>query len=302
MVTPHLTHWGFRRDPRPPRCRAGSDGHPSGSVDADPGELGPQVVDQVRQYRPGQLIEVVRDRPRLVHRRRLAGAQLVGEPEQLDQFGQPVVDHGAGSRSATSAAPPAQQVGDPAQDRQHALPGGFGRVSGEDGPQLGVGEQLRQVRSRSAAGLALCSTRSTSRRSGPPSLRRRVGQLVRAVQLLGHVGQLEERGERAGQQHRRRHVDPVQRAVLRVRHPQAGRRPPGRRAGVPARPAPAAPAPSWRTRVSPSISPSRRMSARSALCPASDTTPAWVSRGSRAGMRLSPARGSVTPTANRLSR
>ena len=232
----------------------------------DAAQLGVEVVEHAGQHGAGELIEVVRDRPGLVDRRRLAGAQLVGQPEQVDELGEP------------AAGRPRDRCSRSAIRR---------RVASTDCREASVGCAVNTGRSSVRGRMPSRRSRSSSECEPldeavqrTPVAQAAGGQLPRAVQLLGDVRQLEERRERARQHHGRRHVEPGQQlgqlvggwagdppasSALR----RASRRTCSTRSSTSA--------PAWRTRVSPSIPPRRRMSARIALWPASETTPACVS-------------------------
>ena len=132
---------------------------------------------------------------RLVGDHRLAGADLVGLPQEVDERGDLVV-----------VRPAVERLADPAQYPQHRLPRRLGRVRGEHRPQLQPLQRGLHLGPRLAGELLGQALHEIAQRA---VLRRAQGaQLARAVQLLGGVGELEVLGERAAERDRGARVQP----------------------------------------------------------------------------------------------
>ena len=159
-----------------------------------------QLLEHVRQRRSrGQLLEVVDGVARLVDRLGPRHPQLVGLPQQLDDLGQPAV------RCAVRGSL-VEQLGDPAQLGQDRTAGGLGRVGGEHRADGEPGRPPRRARrGHDAVAGARCAP--PRGRASRPRSRARPRQLAAAVHLLGDVGQVEVRRERAHQLGRGGDVD-----------------------------------------------------------------------------------------------
>ena len=170
-------------DPGAEGQRAGS----GGQLDADPLQLGGEVLEYVADGAGVQLVEVVDGVAGLVGRLGADHAQFVGLPDEVDVLGEPQV----------VAAPVGlddggvEQLGDAAELVQYGAPRGLGGVCGEDGPYVEVLDGLAQV-----LGVRVLQpvggTGQQPALGGAP-----VAHLVGAVDLLGHVGQVEVGGEGA---------------------------------------------------------------------------------------------------------
>ena len=108
-------------DPRPQHQRPGvvRDGEPDGAC------LALELADELGDGVAGQLLQVPADRARLVRDRRLARADLVGLPQQVDE-----------PRDLLVVRPAVERLADPAQHPQHRLARRLGGVRGEHRPQL----------------------------------------------------------------------------------------------------------------------------------------------------------------------
>jgi hypothetical protein len=185
-------------DPAAEAQRAGVDGE----VDAEPRELVDQRLERVGHRVAVQLVEVVDGVARLVDHVGLGHAQLVALPQELDELLEAALD--AALRGFADGPLALVEEGrDLAQLGQHRAPRGLGRVGREDRAhrQVGdVGAQLAgpDVRARDPLdGL----------RQPRPALHARGLQLAGAVDLLGHVGQVEVGREGAHEADRRERVD-----------------------------------------------------------------------------------------------
>ncbi|CAM5549392.1 hypothetical protein SFUMM280S_01061 [Streptomyces fumanus] len=160
-----------------------------GELDADPLQLGGEVLQDVADGAGVQFVQVVDGVAGLVGGLGADHPQFVGLPDQVDVLGQPGVQ----------AAPVAldhrgvEEGGDPAQLVQHRAAGGLGGVGGEDGPDVEVGDRLAQV-------LGVGVLEPVGGTGEQPALGGPAGaQFAAAVHLLGDVGQVEVGGEGADQ-------------------------------------------------------------------------------------------------------
>jgi hypothetical protein len=150
------------------------------------GELVDQGLERVGHRVAVQLVEVVDGVARLVDDVGLGHAQLVALPQQLDELLQAALDP-ALRRLAHGPLALVEQGRDLAQLGQHRAPRGLGGMGGEDRAH----GEVRDVRAQLAGRDRRVGDPLDGLRQPRPALRARGLQLARAVDLLGHVGQVE---------------------------------------------------------------------------------------------------------------
>ena len=171
-------------------------------VDAEAGELVDQRLERVGHRVAVQLVEVVDGVARLVDDVGLGHAQLVALPQQLDELLEPALD---AALRGVAHGPLAlvEQGGDLAQLGQHRAPRGLGGVGGEHGAH----REVRDVRAQLAGRDRGARDPLDGLRQPRAALDARGLELAGAVDLLGHVGQVEVGREGAHEADRRERID-----------------------------------------------------------------------------------------------
>ncbi len=163
--------------------------------DADPLELGVQLVEQVAAHPAQQLFQVVDRRPRLVDGGRAVHAQLVGLPDQVDRLGEAAPDALLVYRGLARIRPFVEQLADALQLGEHGPARGLGRVGGEHRPHV---EAVGHLAQGGALRLVVLNViEQCAQASAGDAAARAV--LVHPVGLFRHVRQLEEGGKGAHQ-------------------------------------------------------------------------------------------------------
>ncbi len=171
-----------------------------GQLQADPGELLLELLQDLRDGVAVELVQVVDGVAGLVGGLGAGDAQLVGLPQQVDHLGEAPVGLAAGGGGAGRvgvreaggeflAVDAVEQLADPAELVEDAAAGRLGRVRGEDRPDGEVGQGVPEVLGVGLGQLVggLREQRALAGAAG--------GELAAAVHLLGDVGEVEVGGE-----------------------------------------------------------------------------------------------------------